>query len=371
VDVALQQPADQARSFAMVSGAVYDAVNAIDGSPREPYLVAPPAQPSYSKDAAVAAAAHRVLLALAPDQQSYLDQQYAASLAAIPDGAAETGGVNVGRAAADAMIGSRENDGYRGAQQWIVGNAPGEWRVTAPFFFGAGAYVAFSKPFVIPANDMFRFFAPNALSSTAYANDFNEVKSLGSATSTTRTADQTEAALFWDDIHVPWWDVENQLIANHNLSISESARMLALANISAADAMFANFNNKYHWHSWRPITAIAEAASDGNPATTADPNWTPLLATPPFPEHPAGHPASSSGLATGLGLYFGRDDVTFSAYSPATGTTRSFGSFSSAITEIINARIWGGIHFRRGGTGAIEGATVATYVWSHALRRTA
>jgi hypothetical protein len=227
------------------------------------------------------------------------------------------------------------------------------------------------RTFAIPDPDRFRTPSPNALTSARYATDFNEVKSVGSAASTTRTADQTDAALFWGGRDNPWWAIFDQVALNRHLSVSETARMLALVNISSHDSFIANFKAKYHWSSWRPITAIAEAGADGNPATAADPGWTPLLPTPPVPEHPSGHAMVSSTIATMLALFFGTDSIAFTGYSRDTNTTRRYARFSDARTEVINSRVWGGIHFRTADDqGAVEGAKLAAYVWLTRLRPT-
>jgi hypothetical protein len=371
VDVAQELPWNQTRSFAMVSGAVYDAVNAIDGTPYRPYLVAPPARRSYSRDAAVATAAHDVLVGLFPAQESSLDQQYADALAAIPNGPDKDGGVGVGGQAADAMLAARENDGVDGNQTWIIGTQPGEWRPTPPFNVGIGAQIGFMRTFAIPDADLFRSGRPNALTSARYANDLNEVKTVGAASSTTRTADQTEAAIFWNDLRNPWWSILDQIALARHLSVSETARMLALVNISAHDSFIANFKAKHHWNFWRPVTAIPAAGTDGNPQTAPDPNWTPLLDTPPVPEHPSGHAMVSATITTTLTLFFGTDRIAFTGFSRDTNTARSYARFSDALGEIIDARVWGGIHFRTADTqGAVQGAKLAAYVWLTRLQPT-
>ena len=371
VDVAQELPWNQTRSLAMVSGAVYDAVNAIDGTPYRPYLVAPAAHRSYSKDAAVATAAHDVLVGLFPAQRPALDEQYDEALAAIPNKPGKAGGVAVGGQAADAMLAARQNDGVNASQTWIVGTQPGQWRPTPPFMIGISAQIGFMRTFAIPDPDRFRSPSPNALTSAKYATDFNEVKSIGAASSTTRTSDQTEAAIFWAGLHNPWWAIFDQIALARHLSVSQTARMLALLYISQHDSFIANFKAKHHWNFWRPVTAIPEAGADGNPRTTADPNWTPLLPTPPVPEHPSGHAMVSSTITTILALFFRTDRIAFTGYSPDTNTTRRYAKFSDALSEIINARVWGGIHFRTADNqGAVEGAKLATYVWRTRLQPT-
>jgi hypothetical protein len=267
------------------------------------------------------------------------------------------------------MLAAREDDGVDASLEWPVGTQPGEWRPTPPFFVGISAQIGFMRPFAIPDADLFRTPAPNALTSAKYAADFNEVKSVGSASSTTRTADQTDAALFWGGAQNPWWSIFDQLALARRLSVAETARMLALVNIGAHDSFIANFKAKYVYSSWRPVTAIPEADADGNPQTAAEPDWTPLLPTPPVPEHPSGHAEVSSTIATMLALFFGTDRVAFTGYSRDTATTRRYARFSEARTEVVNSRVWGGIHFRTADDqGAVEGAKLAAYVWLTRLR---
>ena len=259
-----QPPPVAVLSFAMVQGAVYDAVNAIDRGHR-PYLTEPPAGPSDSKDAAAATAAFRVLLALFPAQQSTLQPLYDTSLAAIQDTppGAKAAGVAIGEAAAAAMLSARADDGRFGPFTPVVGTTPGVWRPTPPLFAPDPApWVANVQPFLVPDVEMLRTDAPNALTSRAYARDLNEVKTIGSLHSTTRTPDQTDAAIFWQDHAFGLWNrVFRTLAASRHLNIVDSARLFASENLAAADAAIGCWNNKYHWNTWRPITAIREAAA--------------------------------------------------------------------------------------------------------------
>ena len=379
----------------MVQGAVYDAVNAIDGGHR-PYLVAPAADRSDSKAAAAATAAHDVLVGLevggAPmlpqPVRDWLDAAYAESLAAVPDGPAKTGGIAVGEAAAAAMLAERANDGRFDPFTVVEGTDPGEWRKTPPNFGGdPGAWVGNVRPFVVPDVEMLRTDGPNPLTSAAYAEDYNEVKEVGSLTSTTRTADQTAAAIFWQDSGPAIWNrVFRALAKSEELNGVDSARMLAATNLAGADGSIGCWNDKYYWSFWRPITAIREAASDGNPATEADPNWLPLfdpsvpvsgapLVTPGFPDHPAGHGCISGAFVHALQAFFGTDKIAFTAVSnkcaPAPCPPRSFDRFSEALKEIIDARVWSGIHFRTADVqGAVLGKKVAQYLQKHYLQPT-
>jgi hypothetical protein len=382
--------------LAMVQAAVYDAVNAIDGG-HQPYLAGlPPASPSDSKAAAAATAAYDVLVGLEVGSTPMLSQAvrhwlhaaYVESLASVRGGPAKTGGIAAGEAAAEAMLAERANDGRFDPFTVVEGKNPGEWRPTPPNFGGdPGAWVANVRPFLVPNVEMLRSDGPNALTSAAYAEDFNEVKELGSLTSTRRTADQTAASIFWQDSGPAIWNrVFRALAASEELDIVESARMFAMTNLAGADGSIGCWNDKYYWNFWRPITAIREAAADGNAATEADPAWLPLfnptipvsgppLVTPGFPDHPSGHTCISGGFVHALQAFFGTDRIAFTAVSnkcsPAPCPSRSFDSFSEALEEIIDARVWSGIHFRTADVqGAALGKKVAHYLQKNYLQPT-
>ena len=381
-----QPPPAAVLSFAMVQGAVYDAVNAIDRGHRA-YLPQPRARRSDSKDAAAATAAYRVLVGLFPTQQGTLEPLYDASLAGVADTppGAKTGGIAAGAAAAATMLAARANDGRNPKPPFNppVGTTPGTWRPTPPLFqLDPAPWVRNVRPFVVPNVEMLRTPPPNALTSRAYARDFKEIKDVGSLHSTTRTPDETSAAIFWQDHAFALWNrTFRTLAATRQLSIVDSARLFATENLAAADAAIGCWNNKYHWNTWRPITAIREAASDGNRATEADPDWTPLfdpstpvaaappLVTPPFPEYPSGHNCAAGAITQTLRYFFHTDRVAFSASSNKTGTTRSWRTLSDALQENIDARVWAGIHFRTADlAGAALGEKVARYLHRHDLQ---
>jgi hypothetical protein len=382
VGTAGQGPTVSALSFAMVQGAVYDAVNAIDGT-HEPYLVAPPASQSDSPDAAVATAAFTVLAALFPAQLSTLQPLYDTSLAAIPDGQQKTNGIAVGKAAADAMLAARQHDGRFGPAPTVPPPAPGIWRPTPPFNAPDPApWIGNVRPFLVPNAEMLRTDGPNPLTSDAYAKDFNEVKELGSLTSTTRTPEQTAIAIFWQGSS--WNAVLRELAMTQGLDTADRARLFAMVHMAAADGYIGCYNDKYYWTFWRPITAIREADTDGNPATEADPNWTPLfdpstpvpapppLATPPFPDHPSAHSCASSAVVHTLQNFFGTDKIEFTMPSSKSLTPRTFERFSDAIKEVIDARVWAGIHFRTADVqGAVLGKKVAHWLEKHYFQLTA
>jgi hypothetical protein len=367
VSVAKQPPAAAILSYAMVEGAVYDAVNAIDGG-HQPYLAAPSADGSESKSAAAAVAAHDVLVGLFPAQAATLDTQLATTLATIPDGAPKTAGMAIGQTAAATMIAARTNDGRFGPSIAVPGTAPGQWRPTLPAFaIDPVSWVGNVRPFLLPRGDLFRSDGPNALTSAAYAADLHEAESLGSATSTTRTADETDAAIWWQDHGVALW---NRMLRNisvgQGLDIVGAARLIAMTDLAGADALISCWNDKYFYSFWRPITAIRLADTDGNPATVADPAWTPLIATPAFPDHPSGHLCLSGAVVNTLQAFFGTDKIAFSAFSNNSGTTRHFARFSGALKEVLDARVWAGIHFRTADVqGSVIGRKVSHYLVKH------
>jgi PAP2 superfamily len=353
-----------------VHGAVYDAVNAIDRR-YEPYLGAPRARRWYSKDAAAATAAYRVLVGLLPAQQPALEALYAASLASVPAGRARDGGIAVGQAAAETMLAARANDGRFGPFRFPVGTAPGQWRPTPPAFVNdPNAWVGKVTPFLIRSADQFNSRGPNALTSRKYAKEFNEVKSIGSLTSPVRTADQTDAARFWAGGFAPLIVASLQLSIAHDLGIADNARLFAMLYLTGADAGIACWDDKARWLFWRPITAIREAAADGNPATEPDANWVSLINAPPYPDHPSGLMCFSGAFTHTLRDFFGTDRIAFSVTSANSGTTRSYTSFSHAVEEGIDARVWSGIHFRIADEqGARIGKQVARYRAKHYFHR--
>jgi hypothetical protein len=337
----------------------------------------------FSQDAAAATAAFRVAAALAPSQLVTLQGQYDASLAPIPPGPAKSGGIAVGEAAAAALLAARAHDGRNGSFTFVLGTTPGVWRPSPPLFLlDPAPWVGNVTPFLIPNAAMLRSDGPNALTSRKYARDFNEVKSLGSLTSTTRTPDQTMAAIFWQaQPGALYGGVMRSLSARFGLSTAKNARLFAMASLAAADGAIACWNDTYYWNFWRPIDAIHEAASDGNPATEADPNWKPLfdpatatvpaLSTPAFPDHPSGHSCVSSATLHAMQNFFGTDKIAFDIVSPRFPTQpRHYTRFSAALNEVVDARVWGGIHFRTADEqGAEIGTKVARWERKHFFRR--
>lgn len=370
------------RVMAITQAAVYDSVNALDRT-HEVYLVDALAHPGASREAAVAAAAHRALTvlypaALFPTQAAALDAKLVASLATIPDGKAEDDGVALGRSVADQILALRQNDGSGVVLPAYLGSTePGQWRPTpAANLPGLLPGLADVTPFAMTSGDQFRPDAPPALDSAAYTAAFNEVKELGSLTSTLRTADQADIARFWANgagtASAPGHlNLMAQLAAQQQgNTLEENARLFAAINIAMADATISCWDAKYEFSSWRPITGIREAANDGNPDTEADAGWTPLLGTPNFPSYTSAHSTLSAAAATVLADFFGTDDISFTlpSQNPAVAA-RSYTSFSQAAEESAVSRLYGGIHWNfDNNVGLEQGAAVGQYVMDHFLR---
>jgi hypothetical protein len=346
-------PPKASRALAMVHLAVFDAVNGIVGG-YKPYFVTAAAPVGASPDAAALGAAHKITLALFPDQQPFLDGEFDDSEGSIPDSAAKTLGLTWGEAVADQILALRAND--------HSGDV-----VTASFPIGALWWVRTPPALADPLlpnwpsvtpwgfDDLTRFRPgpPPPAASAAYEAAFNEVKSLGKVDSTTRTADQTQTALFWADgggTATPpghWFLIARGVAISQNLSLSQNARLFALLGIAEADAASAAWQAKYYYNFWRPITGIREADVDGNPDTAPDTTWTPLLTTPNHPSYFSGHSVFSAAAARVLGLFFGNDAFDFASTSDGLpGVQRSYTSFSQAAQEAGQSRIYGGIHWQ-------------------------
>jgi PAP2 superfamily len=373
---ARQSPTVSTIHLAMVHGAVYDAVNSIDGR-YEPYLVKVRAKRSYSQDAAAVTAAYRVLAGLQPGQQESLANHYRDSLAGIPPGRARDGGVAVGAVAAAAMLAARADDGRFPANPYRF-PAPatleepwplGQWRpVGSATANDPAAWVKDVTPFLIDDPGRFGSGGPNPLGGRRYAREFNEVKLLGAVGSERRSDDQTDAARFWMEGPAIWTRVTRQLASG--LSPADGARLYARLYLPASDAVIACWQDKARWLFWRPVTAIHAADRDGNPHTEADRDWAPLINNPPYPDHPSGLACVSSAMAGSLADFFGTDRVAFSERSESSNTTRRFSGFSDAVREVVDARVWSGIHFRTADEdGARIGAAVARYWQQHAFGR--
>jgi PAP2 superfamily len=367
-------PIVSTREAALVSAAVFDAVNGVERR-YAPIHVPPAAPKGTSKRAAAIQAAYAVLLARFPSQADDLAAKRAASLAAIGgEGESMRRGVEWGQLVAEAILLWRSTDGFTPAPPpYLGGSEPGRWRPTPPAF-AAGAVPQFATmtPWGIQSPDQFRPLGPPALESEQYLADYNEVKAMGSATSTLRSADETDACLFWASIGPTylWNRAAIRLGADHGFDLSDNARLLATLNLAIADAIISCWDAKYHFEFWRPVTAIPLADTDGNAGTIEDPDWTPLVVTPAFPEYTSGHSSASSAAATVLVDYFGDDTLFFLDSPAAPDWVRIFPSFSAALDEVADARVFAGIHFRTAcHDGRIVGSEVADYILENLMWR--
>jgi PAP2 superfamily len=359
------------RNFAILHAAIYDAVNAIDRT-HESYLISVRAPRSASETAAADAAAHTALVGLYPQQQSILDHDYAAELAQVPDGPAKEKGIRLGEQVAGELLAIRADDGSNvPAPPFVAGTNPGDYRSTPPNL-PAPVFTTWGQvtPFVLDRADQFRPAPPPLLTSDAYAAAINEVQSVGSATSTSRTAEQTEIGRFWNPPIQNFWNQIAQSVAlEHHSDLPTTARLFAALNLSFADSAIGFYDAKYAYQLWRPVTAIRLADTDGNPNTVADPNWLPLTGTTPAdPSYPGAHSTISAAGADVLASFFGNSD-SFSVTSPALpGVTRSFTSFSDAAQEAGLSRIYAGVHTRLDHlAGLALGRDVAGFVLHNAL----
>jgi hypothetical protein len=359
------------RNFAILHAAIYDAVNAIDRS-HDPYLIFARAPRDASETAAADAAAHTALLGLYPSQQALLDATYATELAKVHAGPARDKGVQLGEKIAGELLAVRAADGSSVTPPpFVAGTNPGDFRppppsLPTPVFTTWGQVT----PFVLASGSQFRPAPPPALTSDAYAKALNEVQSLGSATSTTRTSDQTEIGKFWaPPIQNFWNQIAETVAAAHHSDLPTTARLFAALNLSFADSAIAFYDAKYTYKLWRPVTAIRLADADGNAQTTADPTWLPLAGnTPADPSYPGAHSTISAAGAAVLKSFYG-DGQHFSVTSTALpGVTRSFTSFSGAMTEAGLSRIYAGVHTRIDHVAGIKlGGDVAEFVLHNAL----
>jgi hypothetical protein len=363
----------EGHNLALVQAAVFEAANSITRRYR-PYRVRIRAAGHESVVAAVASAAHAVLAARYPEQRDGLglDEALADALVQVPDGPSETGGVAVGGAAAAALLALRTGEHAGNVPYPAPGSGPGVWVPTPPSFspplepdWGR------VTPYLLGSGSQFRPPPPPALTSDRYTRDFQEIKAVGEAASTTRTPHQTDTARFWNATGAKLWtQAAQQLVLAHGHEPTRAARAFALLNLAGADAIIATWDAKFTYHQWRPVTAIPAAADDGNPATDPDPDWTPLLTTPPYPDYVSAASTVAGTAETVLGGVFGHRPGSFSLTSPGLpGVTRTYRSFAAAAGEDVDARVWGGIHWRTSDrTGRALGQRVGRYALRHALQ---
>jgi hypothetical protein len=369
-----QAPTVQALHMAMTQGAVYDAVNSIDRT-YEPYLQNVPAAPaSASKAAAVATAAHHVLTRLTPSLpvtvRSQLDADYASDLAAIANDAAKSAGVAAGEAAATAMLDDRVGDGRYGTFTFSSGTGAGAWVPTSGII-DPSAWVARVRPFVLDSQSQFRSDGPQPLASAAYAEDYNEVKRLGRLNSPDRTERQTMIAVLHSSNPIELWNRTLRDITTGNGTV-EQARLFAMATMAGADSLINVWDDKAHWSFWRPITAIHNGDADGNDATVADTTWAPQITTPPYPDHPSGYTAVTTGMLLAAADALGTKRLDFTVQRPGLATRLRYRGVDEAIRDVVDARVWLGIHFRTADVQSVAlGRKVAHWLGKHYFREAA
>lgn len=345
VIVAGQTPPEGARTMAMVHVAMFDAVNAIDRR-YTPYAFTSRAAADSSPEAAASAAAHSVLAGLFPDRRQQIDSAYSAALAHVVDGKPKSAGITLGEKVGSECLALRANDGTGVLNTYRPQTTAGAYVPTALPVSSEWSNV---KPWFTKDPARFRPGPPPALTSTLWARDFEEIKNVGARQSATRLAAQTETARFWTIVGPASWNpVVRSLAASRPLRLVDNARLFALANMAASDAFVAVFDAKYTYNFWRPITAIRNGDIDGNNATERDSGWMPLVETPMHPEYPCAHCITAGALAEVLESHFGKGQVAPIAMTSATapGVTHRWTRIADYVTEVDNARVWGGLHYR-------------------------
>jgi hypothetical protein len=357
------------RNMAMLHVAMSDSVNSVQG--RYTSHVSPgQTKPDASAEAAAAAAARQIMLQQVPGQKALIDQTYAETTKVIPDGAAKSEGVAIGERCAAAVLADRASDGTSVPDTYRPLTTPGVWIPTTPPLF---AEYARAKPWVLKSADQVRPGPPPDLKSALYARDYNETKEIGGAKSSKRTAEQTEAVKFWTQLNFgpAWEEVTRQLSAAKNLSLAENARLFALLNMGIANTFINDWDAKFTYNFWRPVTAIRNGDQDGNDATERDAGWTSFNAVPMHPEYPS-QAAIVAGAAIGvIEAVFGAVPqvpvVASDLIDPK--LQRRYGSVQQMADETMEVRIWGGIHFRNSlQVGYDMGKKIATYLVENSLK---
>jgi hypothetical protein len=378
-----QAPPLSALHVAMVHGAIYDAVNAVDGR-HEPYLPGLSASSTASQAAAVAQAAHDVLYGITPAAntgvRARIDEMLAASLAPIETGQARTDGIQIGAEAAAAMLAARASDGRFDSEPFATSNVVGRWRPVGPVANNVFGQFATVTPLTMASLDQFRTGGMPDLTGAQYAAEFNEVKALGGQSGSRRSNAQTLLAGFASANPLGFMNKGlRDISALRGLSTSQQARLFAMTSMGSADALISCWVNKVIHSAWRPQTAIQNALDDGNSLTSPDANWTSLFATPGYPDEPSGYNCYTAGLWYGAGYFFGTDKMDFSLTSPGVpanaavgnpvgvpGSTRSYARFTGVVDDTIEGRILNGFHFRTADVhGAWIGKKAAQWIDKH------
>ena len=366
-------PPVAARQMALIHLAMYDAANGVEKR-YAPFHVHDRPPENSSLEVSVSSAAYHTLRVLIPASAELVDAQYRAILSVIGNGEAKTNGMKWGKHCANEILKLSLGDGSGISATYTSNNVPGYWRKTLPNYdkpllpnWGN------VRPLALPLSDNFLAGPPPPLTSQEYSDQFNEVKRIGATNSTTRTPQQREIALFWADgprTETPpghWNRIAQQLAGRRDFEISESTRLFAALNVAMSDAAIVCWQGKYLYNWWRPITAIRQADKDGNPLTLRDLNWTPLINSPPFPEHVSGHSSFSAAAAEILSSYAGGDNFSFHTTSDGIpGVVRRFEKFSDAAAEAGLSRIYGGIHFRAANDGGqTSGKKIGKFIYQN------
>jgi hypothetical protein len=364
------------RSYAMMHAAMFDAVNSIDQT-YTPYLTDGPGIRTASIEAAAAKAARDVLAALYPNRRTIFDTELAFSVNGLEDNRVRQG-LKVGAEVAEQLLAARANDGWNAVPtSYVLPMFPGNWQPTPPnFTLATFTHYPAVTPFALTSGTQFMPPPPPALTSAVYAADLNEVKAIGSATSTTRTADQTQVARLWAGVNTPtnfllvWNNVARSVALAQGTNTVENARLFALINFSLHDALQTAFASKFPYGLWRPVTAIQRAGEDDNPDTEPDSAWASLIPAPPYPSYAGNNAAIGTSQSTILALFFGRDDIRFvHTWEGAGGATRSYAGFTAMADEEARSRVYGGIHYTFDNVaGQSIGRNVAHYIFQNFLR---
>ena len=375
----LARGTSEQRELAMMHLAIHDALQSIDPL-YAPYLAGATAHPDGDPDAAVATAAHDVLVATVPEQRDSLDASLSDALDRTPAGRSRSEGERAGHEAARAILALRAHDGADCAETRYDGTPGiGAWEPTPPHHLAAllpgWRDVA---PFAMHDAAQFRAPPPPAVGSAEYARQYATVKALGGEAPTQRTADQSETARFWSGpINEAWNDIARKTIAlraprSRDAHASwRNARTFALLNMALADGFVSGWDGKYHYRYWRPITAIHRGDADGNPATAPDAGWSAYLPTPEHPDYPSTHSVLSGAASTVLRCALGttRTDVELTSRGHYAGITRRITDFDAAAAEIAWSRVWAGAHFPiANAVGLVEGRGIGRLVCDAYLR---
>jgi hypothetical protein len=362
----------QTRTYAIVHIAIHDALNALDRR-NGPYGFETRAVQGASATAAVAAAARDTLIALIPSQRDSIERAYSEAISGVSDEATRASGAAIGQASAKLILSRRSGDGSDGTAGWSPGLMPGHYRPTPP----ANATPILPHwgkvtPFALRNSWQFRVDPPPDLYSDNYAGDVNEIKLIGGATSRLRNDEQSEIARHWYEASGQAWNrIARAVSEQQQLALWANARLFALVNIALADGYIGNFESKYVYNFWRPVTAIRDGDLDGNLDTVGDLEWNSFLVNPAIPEWPSGHATVGAAAAEVMARFFGTDFIAFRVTSgvPYAGTTRQYNSFSQAALENANSRVLAGIHFRASCVAGLwQGQRIGDYVYNNVLR---